>query len=258
MPRVSSIPTGQPIWFDLMTSDPEAARAFYAAVLGWDYDVSGPEMGHYAMARIGDAVTAGIGGIPPGETYPSAWTVYFGVDDAQAATQSIEAAGGQTLAPVMDVAQFGRMAICQDPTGAVFGLWQPGEHTGAGLVDEHGAMTWCDVNTRDAETASAFYATVFGLRHEVNNDGGGPYHLLHRGDIPVCGVMPMTPEWGNIPPHWSAYFAVRDVEQAHADVLANGGQLLHGPFDTPYGRIIVVMDPQGAGLSLIELAPTMP
>jgi predicted enzyme related to lactoylglutathione lyase len=185
MPRVSSPPVHQPIWFDLMTSDPEAARAFYAAVFGWEYDVSGPEMGHYAMARVGDANAAGIGGIPPGEGYPPAWTVYFGVADAEATTRAIEAAGGRTLAPTMDVGAFGRMAICQDPTGAVFGLWQPGLHRGAGLVDEHGGMTWCDVNTRDAEAAAAFYGTVFGLRHEVNNDGGGPYHLLHRADTPV-------------------------------------------------------------------------
>ncbi len=257
MTRVSSLPVGQPIWFDLMTPDPEAARAFYAAVLGWTYDVSGPEMHHYAIARSNDAVAAGIGGMEAGASYPPAWTVYFGTDDAEATTRAIEAAGGRTLAPATDVAQLGRMAICQDPTGAVFGLWQPGEHTGAGVVDEHGAMTWCDVNTRAPDVASAFYASVFGLRHEVNNDGGGPYHLLHRGDVPVCGVMPMTPEWGDMPPHWSAYFAVRDVEQAHAAVLANGGQLLHGPFATPYGRIIVVMDPQGASLCLIQLAPHM-
>jgi predicted enzyme related to lactoylglutathione lyase len=257
MPRVSSLPMGQPIWFDLMTSDPEAACAFYAAVLGWTYDVSGPEMGHYAIAKIGDAAAAGIGGLEPGAEWPPAWTVYFGVRDADATARTIEAAGGRTLAPAMDVAEFGRMAMCADPTGAVFALWQPGLHTGAGVVDEHGAMTWCDVNTRDAEAASAFYAAVFGLRHEVNDDGGGPYHLLHRGDAPVCGVMPMTPEWGDAPSHWSAYFAVRDVEQARAAVLAHGGQLLHGPFDTPYGRIIVVMDPQGASLCLIQLAPHM-
>ena len=188
--------------------------------------------------------------------YPPSWTVYFGVANAEASLADITAAGGRAMSPVMDVAGFGRMAMAQDPTGAVFGLWQPGTHVGATIVDEHGAMTWCDVNTPDPEAAAAFYGQVFSLRHEVNLDGEGPYHLLHRGDTPVCGVMTMTSDWGDIPPHWMAYFAVARIDDARVAVLTHGGQVLHGPFDTPYGQILVVTDPQGATLSLIELAPT--
>lgn len=253
MPRVQSHPHGQPIWFDLMTSDAEAARGFYKAILGWDYDISGPEMGHYAMARTDQGMAAGIGQIPPGESFPPSWTVYFGVADAEATTKAIEAAGGSTLAPTMDVATFGRMAVCQDPTGAVFGLWQPGEHTGAGVVNEPGAMAWSEVNTRDAGKAAGFYSTVFGLRDEPMEMQGTAYHMLHGAEGPTCGVLQMTADWGEMPPHWMTYFAVADADAAKAAVEANGGEVPYGPFDTPYGRMIVARDPQGAALSFIQL-----
>jgi hypothetical protein len=66
MPRVAQLPLGQPIRFDLMTPHGEAARVFHASVLVWTYDLSGPEMGHYAIVRMGDGVASGIGGMPPG------------------------------------------------------------------------------------------------------------------------------------------------------------------------------------------------
>lgn len=253
MPRIESHPAGHPIWFDLMTSDAEAARGFYHAILGWDYDISGPEMGHYAMARTDQGMAAGIGQIPPGAGFPPSWTVYFGVADAEAGTKAIEVAGGSTLAPTMEVATFGRMAVCQDPTGAVFGLWQPADHTGAGVVNEPGAMAWCEVNTRDAQRAAEFYTRVFGLRDEPMEMQGTAYHMLHGADGPACGVLQMTAQWGDLPPHWMTYFAVADVEAAKAAVEANGGEVPHGPFDTAYGRMIVARDPQGAVLSFIQL-----
>lgn len=255
MTRVTNHKPDRPIWFDLMTRDAESARQFYAKVLGWEYDVSGPEFGGYAMARRGQDVCAGIGKIAPGETYPSAWTVYFGVVSADETSARITAQGGTVFVPPMDIGDFGRMAMCQDPTGAVFGLWQPMKHVGAGLLGEPGAMAWSEVNTRDADAAARFYTTVFGLRDDVMEMQGTPYHMLHTAEGPACGVLQMTAEWGEMPPHWMTYFAVDNADAAKARVEAAGGTVPFGPFDSPYGRIIVVMDPQGAAVSLIELAP---
>lgn len=253
MTRVTSHPANQPIWFDLMTSDAEGARRFYGALLGWQYDISGPEMGHYAIARVDDAPAAGIGTIPPGAGFPPAWTIYFGVPDADATLRAVGEAGGSVMTPAEVIPEAGRLAICQDPTGAVFGLWEPGYHTGAGILDEPGGMAWCEVNTRDAAAAAAFYQRVFSLGADVMEMQGTPYHMLKNHDRPVCGVLQMTAEWGEIPPHWMAYFAVADADAAKATVEANGGQVPFGPFDSPYGRICVVQDPQGAMVSLIQL-----
>lgn len=252
MPR-QHLPFGQPIWIDLATTDPSAAQAFYAAVLGWTYDISGPEFGHYAIGLRNGMSAAGIGGMPPGEAMPPAWTVYFGVESADDAVRRISAAGGRVLAEPFDIGTFGRMAVVSDPTGAVFGLWQPMSHKGVSVVGEPGAYAWSEVNTRDANAAAAFYASVFGLRPEVMEMQGTPYHMLHAADGPCCGVLQMTKDWGDMPPHWMAYFAVEDADVAKQAVLAHGGQVPYGPFDSPYGRIIVAMDPQGAAVSFIQL-----
>jgi predicted enzyme related to lactoylglutathione lyase len=256
MSRHTSHPAGQPIWFDLMTTDAEAARRFYGAVLGWAFDVSGPEYDGYTMCRVGDAVVAGIGEIQPPGAYPPSWTVYFGTDDADATADAVARHGGAVLAPPMNVYTVGRMAVCQDATGAVFSLWQPVDHRGAELLDEPGAVAWCEVNTRDAERAVAFYEGVFGLRGERLDMDATTYYMLHHHDVPVAGVLQMTADWGDLPPHWMTYIRVDDVVSAKERVLAHGGQVPHGPFDSPYGPIIVVMDPQGAVLSLIGPAPS--
>lgn len=258
MTRAKDHKPDRPIWFDLATSEPERAREFYGAVLGWTYDVSGPEFGGYAMAKFGEDVAAGIGSLQPDDPSPPAWTVYFGVTSAEATAAKISEKGGRVLVPAMDVGDFGRMAVCQDPTGAVFGLWEPKQHRGAGVLNEPGGMAWSEVNTRDPKAAAAFYCEVFGLKDEVMEMQGAAYHMLMTAEGPACGVLEMTAEWGEMPPHWMAYFAVPNADEAKAKVIAGGGSVPFGPFDSPYGRIIVAMDPQGAAVSLIELADGPP
>ncbi|MBX3175375.1 MAG: VOC family protein [Gemmatimonadaceae bacterium] len=258
--RLDALPLNQPIWFDLMTSDVEAARRYYGELLPWQYDVSGPEMGHYSMANVGGASAAGIGALPPGATFPPVWTVYFGVENAEATCAAITKAGGSVHTPPQDVAEFGRFAVAQDPTGAVFAIWQPKQHRGAQIINEPGAMAWCEVNTRDAKAAKEFYAKVFGLTAKSMEVPGspGPYDMLFLGETPACGVLQMTEEWGDMPPHWMTYLAVQDVEKAKATVLKNGGQVPFGPIEIPYGKFMVTMDPQGAAVSLIELNASPP
>ncbi|MES2523054.1 MAG: VOC family protein, partial [Gemmatimonadota bacterium] len=151
MPVVPSPTLGSPIWFDVMSADPDAGRKFYSALFGWTFEVGGPESGFYAMGRKGTLNVAGMGGMPPGAPMPSAWNVYFGVADADETARRITDAGGQVMLAPMDVMEFGRMAMCADPTGAMFGLWQPKIHTGSQLANEHGAMAWSEVNTRDID-----------------------------------------------------------------------------------------------------------
>lgn len=261
MPPLDSHTPNTPAWFDLMTTDAAAARAFYGGLFGWTFDVQGPELGHYAIALRHDRVAAGIGAIAPAEdgtpAYPPAWTVYFAVEDADKTVAAAMEGGGNVMVPPMDVGVEGRMAILADSTGAVFGLWQPHAHKGAQVIREHGAMTWCEVNTRDADAACAFYGELFGLEArplETGGDGAGvTYFTLHKGDITAAGVMQMTAAWGELPAHWMAYFGVDDTDAAAQKVVELGGEVLHGPFDTPYGRMAVIKDPQGAVLSIVSV-----
>jgi predicted enzyme related to lactoylglutathione lyase len=135
MAEVSSYEPGTPSWVDLVTSDPAASRRFYSELFGWELQVSGAEFGHYAMCEIGGKPVAGIAGEVAPEGLPTAWTTYFATDDVDAAVERISGNGGKINMPPMDVGSEGRMAIAADPTGAVFGVWQGGNHIGALLRD---------------------------------------------------------------------------------------------------------------------------
>lgn len=255
MPIITAPLRNRPCWFDLSTSDLEAAKSLYGELFGWSYMDSGPEMGHYTMACTpgGQAAAALAPKMPGQEQIPSMWTVYFGVADADATLAAVTAHGGSVMVPPMDIPGNGRMAIAVDPDGAAFGLWQAAGFPGAGIEGEHGAMCWSEVNSTHAEANAGFYAAVFGLTaHKMENAGIG-YFTLHDGEPAVCGVLQMDEAWAGIPPHWMAYFAVDDLEAANAIWQRHGGTLLHGPIPSPYGRIMVVKDAQGAVVSYMSV-----
>ena len=68
---------------------------------------------------------------------------------------------------------------------------------------------------------------------------------------PVCGRLKMDQAWGELPPHWLNYFAVEDCDATATKARELGGNVMHGPFDTPHGRVAVVADPYGAVFSAI-------
>lgn len=253
MAKVETRLAGTPAWFDLMTPDLEGARKFYGELFGWNFLVGKPEMGYYTMCRLGDANAAGMGLRPKDAPYPTAWSIYFKSDDINASVAAVKANGGQVTMGPLDVSGEGHMAVCMDPTGAVFGFWQYGRHTGAHVADEPGAMTWAEVSTREGAKARDFYAKV--LDAEAHAMQGMEYWTLHKnGGEPKCGVMHMDDKFPKeIPNHWAVYFAVADTEASVELIKKNGGKLHHGPFDTPYGRIAIVSDPYGAVFSIIKL-----
>lgn len=243
---------GTPCWADLMTSDAGKAQSFYAAVLGWDYDIQPEDYGGYAMAKASGDNVAGIGKIPPGSEMPSAWTVYLAVDDVEAVVEKWTAEGGQVLNAAMEVPAMGHMAIMADPTGGAVGLWQPINHHGFDVIGPPGATCWYELNTRDNEAARDFFAEVFGLTPQRME--GMNYYTLHDDERPRFGILQMDESWAGLPPHWMVYFAVADVEAATATVKAEGGTVSHGPFDSPQGPMAVCIDPMGAPFMIITPA----
>jgi uncharacterized protein len=261
MAHVTSHRDGNISWYDLSTPDLAVAKAFYGALFGWNFASGGPEVGFYTMCSVGSAPAAGMGTPMPGDTSPTAWTVYFASSDAAATSASIKAAGGQVMVDPMQISDQGTMVVASDPTGAVFGVWQPGRHTGAGVVAEHGAMAWQEVATRDAVAAKAFYGQVFDLRDQPMNDGSNvEYYTLHQKTSAnaderdmVAGVMQMNEQWEGIPPHWMPYFTVDNTDQSCELATKHGGTVVYPSFDTQYGRIAGLRDPGGAVFSIIQL-----
>src|SRR3954451_8485196 len=167
-------PAGVPCWVDTSQADPEAAAAFYAELFGWELeDTMPPEApGHYFMARIRGGDIAAVSSQAEGASPQPAWNTYIWVDSADETAAKIREAGGQVVSDPFDVMEAGRMAVCADPEGASFCLWQPGRHRGARIVNEHGSVNFNGLNTRDPQRAKAFYGAVFGWQ-TLDFGGGG-------------------------------------------------------------------------------------
>jgi len=254
---------GTPSWTDLGSPDIAASAEFYGRLFGWDVaEPGGPETGGYRMCMLKGKPVAGIGpaqaeGVPPW------WTTYISVDDADATAKTVEDAGGKVLAPPMDVMTAGRMAVFADPAGTTFSVWQPGDHHGAGLVNEPGSMTWNELATRDLATAKAFYTKVFGWEVEEADMGGGTTYTLWRlpGTEPgtgIGGAMEMGDQFpAGVPDHWMVYFEVADCDASAAKVQELGGKIVMEPMDIPnVGRFAVCDGPHGETFSIItSVAP---
>jgi predicted enzyme related to lactoylglutathione lyase len=243
---------GEPTWIDLVTPDLEGAKRFYQQLFGWEYVDTGEEFGHYHMATAQARNAAGMNALQPGQEMPPVWTIYFASADIDADVARVRTLGGQVYFEPMTVGDSGRMAICVDPTGAAFGLWQAINHIGTAVENEHGGMAWCEVNTRDAPAACNFYSQLFGFTSQKMEDM--EYFMLQRDGAPFCGVMQMDEQWEGIPPHWMGYFAVGNTDVALEKVVAGGGKVLVPAFDMAYGRMAVIADPAGAALSIVQLA----
>ena len=238
---------GTPCWVDLMTPDPMAANAFYAALFGWQVTDTGPELGHYGIAVRGGLATAGIGPTQPGTAAPAAWTTYLATADVDKTTELITSNGGFVVSGPHTVPGQGRMLVAQDPTGAVFGAWQADGMIGAQLVNEPGGLTWNDCHSTDPATARAFYAAVFGFRYTpmegpfdyTTIDGAGPGSA-------IGGIGEPDPTLPGAPSHWTVYFSVPDADTAIATAIALGGAVQTAATDTPFGRMATIRDPQGA------------
>jgi uncharacterized protein len=191
-------PNGTPTWIDLVTTDLDAARTFYQAVFGWEYDIGGPEYGGYTTARIGDRSVAGLGGqMPDSPPQPATWNVYFASDAIETHANNAVEHGAQITYPVMNLAPFGSMVSLADPTGAAFQFWQAEQHIGAQMTDEPGAGAWYELYTPDAKAARDFYTATLGASAELM-PGGLEYYVLKHGDAQLAGVMQIDPAWGEI------------------------------------------------------------
>lgn len=250
MPNVDDYEPGTPSWVDLATTDLPASVRFYTELFGWRAEDQGPDAGGYHMFTKGDRPVAG-GMRTMGEGQPSAWMTYVSVADADATARRIREAGGTIMVEPMDVLTVGRMAVAFDPSGAAFGLWQPKDHRGAGVVNEPGALTWNELNTRDLKAALAFYPKVFDWVAETHT-GEMDYTEWKLHGRSIAGTMAMPPMVpAEVPSHWLVYFAAADCDATVEKAKTLGATVTMPPSDIEPGRFSVMLDPTGAVFAVI-------
>lgn len=259
MSTVDGYAPGIPCWVDLMASDASGAAEFYSSLFGWNCVAGGDDVGGYIMADIGGLPVAGIGQKPADAPFPAMWTTYVSTADVDATLAAVVAAGGTPMMPAMDVVngdnRLGRLAAFADPTGAVIGVWQAGDHHGALRVNEPGALTWNELMTRDPEAAKGFFADVFDWTYQPMDMGGSEYNIVHvdSGNADgVGGIMPMPAEVPDmVPNYWVVYFAVDDTDATVEAALAQGASLVYPAMDIAPGRTAGLADPQGANFAIL-------
>jgi predicted enzyme related to lactoylglutathione lyase len=261
--ETSGEPRGDFIWYELMTADPDGAKAFYDAVVGWDIEPkpTGIQPMDYRMIRRADGGNAGgvlrIDDDMAAHGARPTWLGYIVVPDVDQTTAAIEQAGGKTLM-ANDIQGVGRIAMVTDPQGAPFYVMKPqppegDPNTKSDVFDAKAEQRvgWNELSTTDPVAARRFYEEQFGWGAEEFMDMGemGQYRFLEQGGERIgalCGVMPGGQ------PKWRFYVRVPSIEAAKAVAEQNGGTIHMGPHQVPTGDWIVIgADPQGAEFALV-------
>jgi hypothetical protein len=261
MPAVSSHAPGSFCWFELATNDPAAAKKFYGSLLGWTAEdvPMGPD-GAYTLFKIdGRDAAAGymLRKADLERHVPPHWMPYIAVADADAAAARAAKVGGTVIAPPFDVMDLGRVAVLQDPSTAMFCVWQPKRNPGTGVAQQNGACVWADLNSNNPVRASKFYEELFGWKIAAGKDmspaGPDDYGHIVNGTDFIGGIAPRGTLPDGVPSHWLLYFQVADCDAAVGETTAAGGRVLMPATDMENVRKFAILsDPQGASFGVVQ------
>jgi predicted enzyme related to lactoylglutathione lyase len=248
--------TGDFCWINIVTPDPAEAMEFFARVLGWKYfEMSGIGHGMQVDGRnIGGIFDINGPNCPPGMS--PVIGVMVKVDNADAACEKIVSLGGKAK-PAFDIGDQGRMAVCHDPNGCEFDIWEPKKMPGTDAdTAHHGSPSWSESVTTDVRKATEFYCDLFGWTAEVKHMPGMDYTVFKNGGTEIAGMMPVPPHMGSVPPHWGTYFSVNDADLAARVAESLGAKLCVPPTDIPgIGRFCGITSPQGVTFYAIKYLP---
>ena len=280
MPERDGYIPGVPCWVDTSQPDPEAGAKFYGELFVWEFEDAMPpgSNGNYLMARLRGGDVAAVSSVPESAPPMAMWNTYVAVQSADETAAKVKEAGGQVIAEPFDVMEAGRMAVLADAEGAVFSVWQAGNHKGARIVNEPGSLNFNVLSTRDPQGAKAFYGAVFGWGTMAMGGGAEAWTLPGYGDElerhdpdlrkrlaefggpggfedVVAALNPIPAGQDGVPPHWGVTFAVDDPDAVARTASVLGGEVVAAPFDAPWVRTTVIADPQGARFTASKFEP---
>ena len=247
---------GDFLWYELLTTDVEAAQAFYGQILPWTFADSGQADMDYRIAGAPEHDVAGLMAINAEMAEHGAspsWLVYIAVADVDQTVSDIQARGGAVQMPAMDIPMVGRMAMVADPQGAPLYVMKGSDpRKSLAFADDRprvGHAAWNELHTADPAGAWAFYGETFGWVKDGEMDMGplGQYQFIRHGGM--IGAMMATTE--GEPSGWSVYFRVADIDVARQAVEAAGGQVVQGPDQIGGEYSMNCIDPQGAAFGLV-------
>jgi hypothetical protein len=242
------------IWYELMTTDVAAARAFYTEVIGWgacDASTSDPP---YTLLTSEGIEIGGLMGLPEEATKKGAmprWMGYVGVSDVAAVTDQIRHLGGKIYVPPTKT-NIGRISVIADLEMATLGLIddvQP-DRNDPGSFDQPGRVGWRELLAADPDKAFAFYGKLFGWQKADAEVGAmDSYRLLSVGDQTIGGIFAKREREPFS--FWLYYFNVDDIDAATKRLKDAGGRIFEGPMEVPGDAWVArCVDPQGATFAI--------
>ncbi len=251
---------GRFYWYDLMTTDVEAAKSFYTKLIGWGTVIWDGAGQPYTMWTNGEIPIGGTMSLPEEARKggaPAHWISYVLVPGVDESLALAEKRGGKVCVPGMDIPTVGRFGVFSDPQGATLAAFTPLEEM-PGAPPTPGTFSWHELATTDPDGAFSFYRGLFGWEKAEAMDMGemGIYQMYKRagGDFPLGGIFKKSPEMPVTA--WLYYAMVEDVKKSVEDVKKLGGQILNGPMEVPDGDLIAqCVDPQGAAFALHSKKP---
>jgi predicted enzyme related to lactoylglutathione lyase len=257
MPEVTGHSPGSFCWMELGTSDSEAAKKFYSSLFGWEtMDIpTGPGQ-VYTMLQIGGKDVSALYQLT--EQYhkgvPTHWLSYIAVTSADETAAKAKQLGATVTMEPFDVMDVGRMAMIQDPQGAMFAIWQAKSHIGVRLAGEPNTLCWNELATTDTDAGGQFYSKLFGWTFKSGDAGPMIYHEISNAGTQIGGMYKITEEMKGMPPNWMAYYAVTNCDATADRAKSMGAALVVPPTDIPnVGRFCTIKDPQGGVFAVIQL-----
>lgn len=244
------------IWYDLVTTDMDAATRFYSSVIGWSIADSGMPGMTYSVLKASGAMVGGMMGMPAGFGVPPMWNGYVYSADVDADTARAVALGGKERSAPNDIPGVGRFSIIADPHGALIHLFKPSTSETPAKTDPFtpGHVGWRELHAGDLDEAWAFYSALLGWSKSeaMEMPGMGTYQMFAIGPDGMAGGMMTKAPTDPAPPHWNYYFNVASIDAAVQRIKELGGEILQGPDEVPGGMWSVnARDPQGAMFSIV-------
>lgn len=276
MPAPRTYPAGVTSWVDLEVAELDTARDFYGGLFGWTFTQATPDSApfRYLVAQLDGQDVAGLGTPLKEREGPPQWTTYVAVDDADATVALVESRGGSVVDAPADAGEGGRSALCADPEGVRFGLWQARRRLGSQVTNVPGAWNFSDLHSADPEGAPAFYSAVFGwevadlgFARLIRRPGYGD-HLASTTDPTIRerqAEISAPPGFADAigwvvqvdadeTPHWHVSFTVADRDAVAETAERLGGTVI-GTRDTDWTLEALIADPVGARFTASQFEP---
>lgn len=252
-----SNPGGRFVWYELATTDTEAAKAFYSDVLGWGTGEASAPGSLYTLFTAQGTPVAGLTKLPAEALkigVAPLWTGYVAVGDVDATARKVELLGGTVQVPPRDLPNVSRFSVIADSEMATLIVvrgQRGGQHRSAS-VGVRGRVSWHELLAFDVERELSFYRDLFGWQKMESQAGPhGTYQHFSDGTETIGGVGVRPAVWSRS--LWLYYFNVAGIDAAAKRVVAGGGQVLVGPFSVSNGtQVLQCRDPQGALFALLD------